>query len=211
MFKKSYYKNIIIFSLLLLILPALACKTDPVDLTASNFFDALKVGDLSKASDYLFKDKNSSDFINSIFVFENEQQKELALKTFSKIEYKVKSSLKTSEDFYELSVEIKHVDFVSMTEKILPEVIEKTNPVEAQSQAEIDSMVSTINSIFIEKLSDSDVPMIKTTIKLLLFKDSAKTIISIIPDEDLLNVLSGNLIKAYEFLGEEDLLGQISE
>lgn len=192
---------------MLLLINSVSCKSNLTATTVKGFLDSVIAGDISKASNYLFHDLNSFNFINSVFTFDNDQQKELALKTFSKMNYIIKSTSKISDSIYKATVEIESVDFVKITEEILPQMAEKTDASIEQTDMEINKMITIVNDAFIAKLSDLSVPTIKNTIEIELFKDEAITKISIIPNEDLLNSISGNLIKAYDFIG----YGQVSE
>lgn len=207
MLKKIKAKAIISTIALIITIFSVSCKSDLTKSTVEGFLGSVIAGDITKASEYLFHDRNSYDFINSVFTFENDQQKELALKTFSRIKYKIKSTSKIDENRYKATVEIENVDFVKITEEILPQIVDKTDASADQSEEEINKMITLVNDAFIAKLSDPTVPLIKNTIEIELFKDMAITKISIIPNNDLLNSISGNLVKAYELVGEE----QVSE
>jgi hypothetical protein len=192
--------------ILFILITSVSCKSNLTESTVKGFLDAVQAGDITKASDYLFQDKNSYDFINSIFTFENEEQKELALKTFSKMNYRIKSTTKIDDNKYKATVEIEYVDFVKITEEVLPGIVDKTNATIEQTEEEFYKMIALVNNALIEKLSGLTVPMIKSTVEIELFKDEAITKISIIPNEELLNSISGNLVKAYEMIGEEQVL-----
>lgn len=207
MLKKIKSKGILAIMALIIAIFTASCKSDLTSSTIEGFLEALKTGDTTKASEYLFHDRNSYDFINSVFTFENDQQKELALKTFSRIKYKIKSTTKIDDNMYKATIEIENVDFVKVTEEILPQIVDKTDASVEQTEEELNKMITLVNDAYIAKLSDPTVPLIKNTIEIELFKDMAITKISIIPNNDLLNSISGNLVKAYELVGEE----QISE
>lgn len=206
MLKKIKFKCSISMIILFILMSSISCKSNLTESTVKGFLDSVQAGDITKASDYLFHDRNSNDFINSVFTFENDEQMELALKTFSKMNYNIKSTTKIDNNIYKATVEIEHVDFVKITEEILPGLVDKTNATIEQSEEEFYKMITLVNNALIEKLSESTVPMIKNNVDIELFKDETITKISIIPNEELLNSISGNLVKAYEMIGEEQIL-----
>lgn len=206
MIRKINLRGIIPVMLAFFLLFYVSCSSDLVKSSVENFLEEVKSGDISKASEYLFHDRNSYDFINSIFTFENDQQRELAFKTFSKINYRVKSVSRVDENMYKARIEIEHVDFTRITEEILPEIVDKTDASAPQSEDEYYKMIELVNDTLIKKLSEKTIPMLTSKFEIEIFKDDALTKVSIIPNEELLNALSGNLVSAYDLMGEEEIV-----
>lgn len=172
-----------------------SCSKNAPESTVKTFLDSTIKMDIKNATDCLNRDKNSSDFINSIFIFEDDYQMELAGKTFSKMEYNISSIEDIEKDYKKAIVTIKHIDFLKMTEEVVPKLME--GDLQNSSDEAMDKMVK---EYFSKTLSDSNTPMMDSNIEIVLYKSNGKWLI--IPDEELLNAISGNMIMAYQLIGE---------
>lgn len=189
------FKKIIILFFLVIFSLFLSCSSIGPDETAGRFLNYIKAFDIDSAKTLLNKDSNSYDFINSVFTFDNSYQQGIAYKTFTKMEYKIISSDNVEKNYKLIKVKVKHVDFMMMTEEIIPKLLED----DMQYISE-EAMEKIVMEHFTERLSSSTTPLVETEINIQLYKNDGKWYI--IPDEELLNAISGNLVMAYQLVGE---------
>lgn len=193
-YKKSKILSLFL-SIVLMLLLFSSCSKDSSDTTVMGFLDSVVRFDLVKSEDYLFKDSNSYDFLCAIFTFDDDFQRELASKTFSKIKYKITSKEKIDDESKKIKVRINHVNYIEIAQEIkgkIPDNILKSNDTSVKD--------NYINKLLIKKLQEPAVPTIDSEIEILLNKADDKWYI--VPDDNLIDALSGNMIGAFNIIDE---------
>lgn len=179
---------ITLFLLLVFVSTFIGCGPKP-DVTVTNFFNAIKQGDLQKAAALVKSDEQSKDELK----FDDPSQEKVVKSIFSKVDYTIGKSVVNGNNAT-IDVKVTSVDLTKVYAKMIPDLLgkymtqamsgEKVDEAK-QNQEIMDYLVNAINDASAEKFSSD--------LQVKLVKDKKGWVIE--PADDLFNAIIGNLEK----------------
>jgi hypothetical protein len=193
--KISFKKVLSVLLLTTLIFSLIGCSKMPKpDVSVSGFFDALKKQDVTTAAKFIKSDTKSG--LN----YDNVEQEKVVKEVFSKLDYQIESS-DVKGDNATVKAKITSVDLVKITGKMISDLL-PTFMAQALSgnQTSDEESQKLVDQYFSNSINDPKAEMTATEITINLVKSDDKKSWIIVPNDDLLNAMTGNLQKAFASL-----------
>jgi hypothetical protein len=157
-----------------------------------SFFSSIKVGNLSDAASYLYK---NDKWYNNNLKFKSQTQQKIVKEEFAKINYKIISSSYGSENV-EVLLQINSADLLDiygqMMKKFLGPIIDKYIKSSGKDKELAKNQAKELGVKYLnEELSNKNYPKTTNKVKLKLVKENGKWVIKM--NEDFVYALTGRM------------------
>ncbi|RCX13505.1 uncharacterized protein DUF4878 [Anaerobacterium chartisolvens] len=190
---KNIFVKAIILCLLFTLTASLASCTSASgspDKAVSSFFEAIKEADVNTASKYL---SSASDDLT----YDDEEQEKIMKKIFNNLDYKIISTEKDG-DTATVNVKITSPDLVKIVSEMISELMPKLFEMALSGDENADqNSEELIKQYFDNSLSSPDMPLISSDVEIKLSYSKDKKSWLIVPDDSLINAMTGNAAKAF--------------
>lgn len=193
---KSFLKKFIgIITSFCLLISITACGGQKPDEAVKGFFDALNKNDIKTAATFL----NSN---NKKLSYDNQDQKKIVEKLFSRIKYKIISST-VSGNTAKVKTSITAPDLVKVTNKMTNELLPTIFEDAMKGNVDEKKEEKLIEDYYIKSISSKNVSMTSNVVNIELVKDTNKKEWRIKSSDNLVNGITGNLSKAVDTLSQK--------
>lgn len=185
--------------LCLLTITLTGCLGPSPESIVNDFFSAVKASDFDTVANCI-KQENKDEFRDELEMGEELDDKKRVEFFFSKLSWEILST-STEKSQAEVKAKVTSVDIVSVT----MDVINKIMPLAfaAAFDDNSDDKIQKLTEQYLESaLSDPDVPTVTNEVTIKLVKEEGNWLI--VPDDDLLNALTGNAGKLAEIFDDEE-------
>lgn len=186
MFKRSLLGILVV----LVALSLIACSTNPPPpkKTVVSFFDALQKGDLDRAATHLFSEDGSTP---EVIPMEKDQE-QIIITVFSKLLCEIKSE-SIEGDQATVKAAVTSLDLVRIVMQTMSELMPMAFAMAfSDNPDELDTLAE---QYMMNSLSDPNAPTTVTNVDIALKKVDNQWLI--VPDDALLNSITGNAAKAF--------------
>lgn len=186
-----------IFQVTLLCILAIAftgCFGPSPESVVTDYFTAVKGGDFETAAKYIKPDSNDefSDELESGQDLDDEKRAELI---FSKLSWEIINT-STEKDQAEVEAKVTSIDMVSVVTEVMNKIMPLAFASAFDENSDDEKLEELSNQYFESAMSDPDAPTITSEVTIKLVKEEGEWLI--VPDDALLNALTGNAGKLAE-------------
>ncbi|MBE3586528.1 MAG: DUF4878 domain-containing protein [Thermoanaerobacter sp.] len=167
------------------------CSTTPPKSVVESFLSAIQAGDIEKASTYI--DKGNKTLTSELAPAEDKFGEEFGKKILSRVKYEIKKQ-EISGDTAKVTATITSLDLVRIVTKAMSDIMPMAFAAAFSDQSE-EGMNAMFEQYLINSISDTNAPTTTTDVIINLKKVDGKWLI--VPDDNLLNSLTGNIEKAF--------------
>ncbi len=171
----------------------IGCSAIPPKSVVSNFLDSVIAGDLEKAGTYVYREDENKDFFEDLIPLK-EDREDFAKIILSRLSYEIHSQ-EISGGEATVTTAITSPDLVRIVTKSLTELIPMAFAM-AFSDGGDDEMDAFVEQYFTNSISDPNAPTTTTKVDIKLSKVDGKWLV--VPDDKLLNAMTGNIVKAFQ-------------
>lgn len=192
--RNKYFKLVsLLVIFFILSLSLVGCAPKP-DVTVKSFFDALQKQDLVTAKTYV----NEAD---DKFKFDDAEQEKIVKSIFSKLKYEIISS-SVEKDTATVKTKVIAPDLVKITTKAMSDILPILFAQALSGNTDSKASEKMFEQYFANSLADPNVAMTTAEVDIKLIKSKDKKSWVIQADDNLLNGITGNLIRAFEDLNK---------
>ncbi len=178
--------------LCLLAISLVGCFGPSPDSVVKDFFSAVKDGDFDAAAKYVKQD-NRDEFRDELESAQDLEDNKSAELLFSKLSWEILSS-STEKNQAKVKAKITSIDMV----RVVTDVMNKIMPLAFAS----DKIEELTEQYFISAMSDPNAPTITSEVTIKLVKENGDWLV--VPDDDLLNAMTGNAGKLAEIFNDNE-------
>jgi hypothetical protein len=185
--------------LCLLAITLTGCLGPSPESTVNDFFSAVKAGDFDTVANCIGQE-NQDEFRDELETGEELDDEKRVEFLFSKLSWEILST-STEENQAEVKAKVTSIDIV----RVSTDVISKIMPLAfaAAFDDNSDDKIEELTEQYFESaLSDPDAPTVTNEVTIKLVKEEGDWVI--VPDDDLLNALTGNAGKLAEMFDDEE-------
>ena len=165
-----------------------------------SFLDAMLEGDFEKAAEFVNPDEDNSKDIEEMSIIEDEEGERLFRAILDKTSYEIGE--KTIDgNKATVTAKITAPDLLRIVSQTMSELIPMAFAMAFSEEEADDKMDAMIQQYFENAISDPNAPMTVSDTQIKLEKIDGTWFV--IPDDELINALTGNLEKAFASLEEE--------
>lgn len=188
-------KKIVHVTLLCLLTIALAgCFGPSPDSVVKDFFSAVKDGDFDTAANYVKQD-NKDEFRDELESAQDLDDKKRAELLFSKLSWEMLSS-STEKNEAEVKAKVTSIDMVSVVTDVMSKIMPLAFASAFDDNTNDDKIQELTDQYFDSAMSDPNAPTVTNEVAIKLVKENGSWLI--VPDDNLLNALTGNAGKLAE-------------
>lgn len=159
-----------------------------------DFFSAVKDGDFDTAAIYIKQD-SEDEFRDELESGQDLDDKKRAELIFSKLSWEIIST-STEKDQAEVKAKVTSIDMVSVATDVMNKILPLAFASAFDENSNDDKIEELTDQYFENAMSDPDAPTITSEITIKLVKEKGDWLI--VPDDDLLNAMTGNAGKLAE-------------
>ena len=185
--------------LCLLAISLVGCFGPSPDSVVKDFFSAVKDGDFDAAAKYVKQD-NRDEFRDELESAQDLEDNKSAELLFSKLSWEILSS-STEKNQAKVKAKITSIDIV----RVVTDVMNKIMPLafaSAFDENANDKIEELTEQYFISAMSDPNAPTITSEATIKLVKENGDWLV--VPDDDLLNAMTGNAGKLAEIFNDNE-------
>lgn len=186
----------LLLTLVLVFIGLTGCSAASPDKTVTDFLDAVKQGDFETALQYV-----ETEADQPIISLDSPEEEKLGKLIFSKLSYKIVSTSKDN-DTASVQTEITSPDLLRIVTQAMGDLFALAFTNAFSQDTNNQDMDKIAEQYFEDSLSDPNVPMATNVVEFTLKKQDKTWII--VPDDDLINALMGNIGEAFEAFEQQE-------
>ncbi|CEO89975.1 DUF4878 domain-containing protein [Syntrophaceticus schinkii] len=180
--------------LCILAIAVVGCFGASPENVTKDFFSAVKDGDFNTAAKYV-KQESKDEFRDELESGQDLDDKKRAELLFSKLSWEILSS-STEKNEAEVKAKVTSIDMVSVVTDVMNKILPLAFASAFDENSNDDKIEELTEQYFDNAMSDPNAPTVTSEVTIKLVKEKGDWLI--VPDDDLLNALTGNAGKLAE-------------